>query len=146
MLHRLHLFDPQRFDWLYPAHKWRAHDNRSGWWVRAAFFPFNNAFSRISLCKRTHSCFPFKPSLSFLHTHSARCLFGVSTRRSLSARWSGLTVAMATRGWSSLIGWPQSRPFRTLIPSPQVPLAVRVLFTSFLFTQTRERTNSTLSI
>lgn len=73
--------------------------------------------------------------LHFPHTHSAPCVFGVSTRRSLSARWSRLTVAMATRGWSSLIGWPQSQPFRTPIPSPQVLWAVRV--TSFLLTQTQ---------
>lgn len=30
----------QRFDWLYPAYKWRAHDNRSWWWVRVAIFMF----------------------------------------------------------------------------------------------------------
>lgn len=138
VLHRLHLFVPQWFNWLCPAHKWRSHDNGSGWRVRAAIFPFIVAprccFLLDLFVLPDSFMFPFH-TLFIFHAHSAPCVFGVSTRRSLSARWSRLTVAMATRGWSSLIGWPQSQPFRTPTPSPQVLWAVRI--TSFLLTQTQ---------
>lgn len=73
MLHRLHLFDPQRFDRLCPAHKWRAHDNRSGWWVRAAVSPLINApfycFVQDVFVQTDSFMFTFQ-TLPFFSTHT----------------------------------------------------------------------------
>lgn len=111
------------FYWLYPAHKWGAHDNRSRERVRhhSCFC----VFSQGAVVLQTDSCFSFMSSLPIFPTTAAPCVFGASTKRNLSARWNRLTVAMVTQGWSSLTGSRQWRHFTTRIRLPQVPPAVR---------------------
>ena len=137
--HIICYFVLQGFNWLYPAHQRGAHDNRSRRWVRQLQLQ-----QSYCLIVRTDEFTLTVPSLSPSWTTPALCLCGVSTRRSLSAQWRRLTVAMATQGWSSLTGSLRWRRFRTPIPSPQVPLAVRVLLNQ-LFNSTHTHTNETFS-